>query len=214
MIHAYDEVYLGKARGNLGRMLDFAVYDLHYNLTDFFDLFLSSGVASRFEKGDYTLLAGRSGVELAYEVLDRAGVGHPRIKPRFSADRSPEYWAGWALAYYQWKTALSFVEIISVIPIKEILSFYQPYHEMDIRQFADRMDKLYRDRNPDTNLKRLRRAAGLSQSELAELSGIPVRTIQQYEQRQKSINKAQAEYLFALSQALCCEMEQLLERAE
>ncbi|MGN0732098.1 MAG: helix-turn-helix domain-containing protein [Treponema sp.] len=34
-----------------------------------------------------------------------------------------------------------------------------------------------------TNLKLLRTSAGLSQSELAELSAIPVRTIQQYEQK-------------------------------
>ena len=46
---------------------------------------------------------------------------------------------------------------------------------------------------------------------LAELSGIPLRTIQQYEQRQKNINKAQIEYLLSLSKTLCCNIEALLE---
>lgn len=32
MIHAYDKVYLDKARTALGRMLDFAVCDLHYSM--------------------------------------------------------------------------------------------------------------------------------------------------------------------------------------
>ena len=41
MIHAYDKIYLEKARAVLGRMLDFAVHDLKYNLADFFDLFIN-----------------------------------------------------------------------------------------------------------------------------------------------------------------------------
>ena len=40
MIHAYDKVYLEKARTALGRMLDFAVYDLKYEVEDFWGLFL------------------------------------------------------------------------------------------------------------------------------------------------------------------------------
>ena len=36
MIRAYHKVYLEKARTNLGRMLDFAVYDLKYDIEDFF----------------------------------------------------------------------------------------------------------------------------------------------------------------------------------
>ena len=51
MIHAYDKVYLDKARTVLGRMLDFAVYDLNYDIADFFQKFICSGVAARFEIG-------------------------------------------------------------------------------------------------------------------------------------------------------------------
>ena len=212
MIHAYDKVYLSKARTALGRMLDFAVYDLRYDLTDFFGLFLRSGVAGRFETGDYAVIVGMSGVELAYEVLERSGVSYQRISPRYSADRSEEFWTGWALAYYQWETALRFGEITAYIPIKEIRALYTPYHEMDIRQFVDKMNELYRKAKPESNLKLLRQKADLSQRELAELSGVPLRTLQQYEQRQKNINKAQAEYLVMLAKTLCCQVEDLLER--
>lgn len=143
MIHAYDEVYLDKARTVLGRMLDFAVYDLRYEISEFFELFIQSGVAARFESGDYTVITGMSGVELAYEVLEKAGVRQQHVKPNYSADRSKEYWTGWALAYYQWKTAMNYAEIVKYVPIREIVALYTPYHEMDIRQFVDRMDILY-----------------------------------------------------------------------
>lgn len=214
MIHAYDKVYLDKARTALGRMLDFAVYDLKYDIEDFFALFLSSGIAACFEKGDFGVIVGMSGVELAYKVLELTKGEEKRIKPRYTVDRSEEYWTGWALAYYQWDTALSFEEIVRAVPIKQIVALYSPYHEMDIRQFCDKMNALYRSAQPETKLKALRQRAGLSQRELAEQSGVPLRTIQQYEQRQKSINKAQAEYLLILARALCCDVEDLIEKVD
>lgn len=211
MMPAYDKIYLDRARTALGRMLDFAVYDLKYDVAVFFDYFILSGVGMRFEKGDFTLLAGMSGVELAYEVLEQSNIEYERVKPNYTIDRSEEYWTGWALAYYQWETSLSFAEIVRNIPIRDILALYSPYHEMDIRQFVDKMNELYRAAKPETNLKLRRQSIGLTQRELAQLAGVPVRTIQQYEQRQKNINKAQAEYLVMLARALYCEVTDLLE---
>lgn len=214
MIHAYDKVYLDKARTALGRMLEFAVYDLKYDISVFFDLFIETGVAKRFENGDYAVIVGMSGVELAYEVLEKSSVECERIKPNYTANRSEEFWTGWALAYYQWKTSISFQEIVQYIPINDIVALYSPYHEMDIRQFVDKMNAMYKAAKPETNLKLLRQKVGLSQRELATLSDIPLRTIQQYEQRQKNINKAQAEYLVMISKVLWCEVEALIEKCE
>lgn len=213
-MNAYDKTYLDKARTALGRMLDFAVYELHYELEKFWELFLTSGVSGRFEIGDFNVLVGKSGAELAYEVLEKAGLPVNRITPRYAADRSEEFWTGWALAYFQWESTLPFYEITKYIPITHIRALYSPYHEMDIRQFCDEMWRLYRDAKPDTNLKLRRKAAGLSQQGLAELSGVPARTIQQYEQRQKNIKKANAEHLLLLSRALNCDIAALLEPDE
>lgn len=107
---------------------------------------------------------------------------------------------------------MSFREITHAIPIQEVQGLYTPYHEMDIRQFVDRMNELYIAATPNTQLKTRRLAADLSQSELAIRADVPVRTIQQYEQCQKDINKAQAMTLLQLSRALYCDVEDLLER--
>lgn len=57
-----------------------------------------------------------------------------------------------------------------------------------------------------------RMAAKLSQAQLAVISGVPVRSIQQYEQRRKDLNKAAAETVAALGPgALFCSVEDLLE---
>lgn len=214
MIRAYDKVYLDKARTALGRMLDFAVYDLKYDIAEFFHLFIKSGVAERFETGDFAVIVGMSGVELAYEVLEQSGVERERMKPNYTVNRSEEFWVGWALAYYQWETSMSFAEIVRYVPIKDIIALYSPYHEMDIRQFVDKVNAMYKAAKPETNLKLLRQKAGLSQRELAEMSGVPMRTIQQYEQRQKNINKAKAEYLVMVAKVLCCTVDDLIEKTE
>ena len=103
---------------------------------------------------------------------------------------------------------MAFAEMNLYVPIKEVLGMYHPFHEMDIRQFVDAMNVLYKERKKETNLKIRRQKAGLSQKELSELAGIPLRTIQQYEQRQKNINKAQVQYLIAFAMVFsithCC----------
>ena len=208
MIHAYDKVYLSKAQNNLAVMLDFAVYDLKEDLTSFYQKFLRSAVCTQFENGDPSVIAGRSGIEMTLLVL---GDEELALKYRPAADRSPEYWCGWALAYFQWQTNLSFRDINALIPIQEVLAFYSPYHEMDINHFCDKMLELYNHRKLNTNLKNLRLNAGLSQNELAEITDIPVRTIQQYEQNQKNINAAKAETVVKLAKALNTSVEKLME---
>lgn len=63
-----------------------------------------------------------------------------------------------------------------------------------------------------TNLKRIRQAYGLSQSKLAEATGVSVRMIQHYEQGVKDINAAAALTVSKLARALDCTVEDLLEQ--
>ena len=212
MMRAYDELYLEDARRNLARMLDFIVYELKMELNDFFKMFVKSKKAEEFEHGSSTVLAGKSGVELAYEVIEEQTGNQIRIEVNYPVERSREYWLGWVLAYYQWYTAMSFKEIIDYVTLDEILELYSPYHEMDIRQFVEKMNQLYLEAKKDTNLKILRKKAGLSLKVLSEITGVPLRTLQQYEQRQKNINKAQVDYLIKLSKGLCCEVEAIIEK--
>ena len=212
MIHAYDKNYLADAQKNLARMLDYLVNDLHYQLEVAWKWFLMSELSSRFEQGDCSVLVGLSGVELARTVLAQAEEPESMQQPSYTYDRTPEYWTGWAIAYYQWFTGLRFAEIEQAVPITEVRLLYTPYHEMDVRQFADKMNELYRAAKPETNLKALRTLARLSQSELAAQADVPVRTIQQYEQRQKDINKAQAVTLLRLARTLNCKVEDLMEK--
>lgn len=62
-----------------------------------------------------------------------------------------------------------------------------------------------------SHLKDARIAAGLSQSALAQQSGVNVRMLQYYEQGAKSIDGARLETLAALARALGCGLSAILE---
>jgi transcriptional regulator with XRE-family HTH domain len=62
-----------------------------------------------------------------------------------------------------------------------------------------------------SKLQDIRKANNLSQSKLAEKSGVNLRMVQKYENGEKDINKAQAITLHLLAQALDCSIEDLLE---
>lgn len=55
-----------------------------------------------------------------------------------------------------------------------------------------------------------RRKKGLSQSQLADITGISLRTLQAYESETRDINKAAAENVYLLAQALDTSMEEIL----
>ena len=61
MICAYDRVYLAQARETLGAMLDYAVWDCKLSADEYFALFVTSGLADRFGRGDPKLISGMSG---------------------------------------------------------------------------------------------------------------------------------------------------------
>ena len=62
-----------------------------------------------------------------------------------------------------------------------------------------------------SNLKHYREQAGLSQSQLAKVSGVNVRMIQNYEQGYKDINKASVITVYKLAKALNINTEDLIE---
>ena len=209
---AYQEIYLSKAQAALGDAFDYAINACHIPGVDFVKLFTASSVSRRMENGEPALLAGKSGIEIAVDVLFETTGKLPEAEPQEHFGRSREYWIGWAICYYQWFSARSYSDILSVLPYEDLANMYYTLHEADITKFVDIADERVREHFNDTNLKRIRSAYGCTQAELARRSGVTLRSIQMYEQRNKDINKASADALYRISKSLGCSMESLLER--
>ena len=210
-IHAYSELYLDSAQNTLGHSVDFAVMSLNIEPDTFGDAFMISNAGKQFALGNPRYVSGMNGCELARTVLTETGIPFTDTDDAMYLDKSPEYWAGWALAFYQWYTSRSFMELLSAVPFSELIKMYPVYHEMDIEQFIDHMDKLIQNAYPSTRLRTKRINNGMSQSELARDSGVALRQIQLFEQRQRDINNASAITLLKLSRSLHCRIEDLIE---
>ncbi len=212
MIHAYQEIYLSKAQSVLGDAFDYAVNVCGIPGTDFIKLFTASQVSKRMENGEPAYLMGKSGMETAREVVVETKGIELRIELHEHFERSIEYWIGWAVAYYQWFSGRKFSEIFEVVSFEELQKMYYPLHEADISKFVDIVDARVKEYFSETNLKRIRSIYGCTQAELAEMSGVSLRSIQMYEQRNKNINKASVDTIYRIAKALGCTVEDLIER--
>lgn len=214
MIRAYNEIYLADAQKNLANAFDYAINDCGLSPDWFAKLFVQSKLSSQFERGNPAVVSGKSGEELIRELLRSLMPEEKYPNRRFFEERSPEYWAGWALAYYQWFTGKRFKEIFLRIPLSEILMMYRVFHEMDLSNFVESMEKRFNAVVLETKLKTIRESRQVSQRELATMSDVSLRSIQLYEQKVNDIDKAQAQTLYKLSRALGCTVEDLLENPQ
>lgn len=215
MTHAYSELYLDDAMHNLGDMIEYAVCDLGYEPDVFFGWFISSGIASKFEKGNPKYVAGMSGFELAEAVLTATNVVFEKKVPSYYEDKGREYWAGWILAYYQWIVNRRFEDIVKGgLSVSTIFSLYI-LHEADESKFVDTANEIIdrNTKNKKSKLHEIRKARGFTQRQLSEASGVALRMIQLYEQKQNDISKAQVTVVLNLAKALGCEAEDLIDKA-
>lgn len=212
MTHAYQEIYLSKAQATLGDAFDYAVNTCGMNGTTFTKLFCASTVSKRMENGEPAYIAGKSGIEIVLEVISETMGKSLSAGPHEHMGRSREYWIGWAAAYYQWHSGRKYSDIFKVIPFEDMQKMYYTLHEADITKFVEIADQLTKNHFTETNLKRIRTAYGCTQAELANRSGVSLRSIQMYEQRNKDINKASVETVHSLAKVLGCTIEDLIEK--
>ena len=212
MTHAYQEIYLSKAQSVLGDAFDYAVNVCNISGVDFVKLFISSTVSKRMENGEPAYIAGKSGIETVREVVFETMNKELDVEPQKRFGRSKEYWIGWATAYYQWYSGRKYSDIFKVISYDNLEKMYYTLHEADITKFVEIVDAQMKEHFSETNLKRIRAAYGCSQAELAKLSGVSLRSVQMYEQRNKDINKASVETVSRLAKVLGCTIEDLIEK--
>lgn len=203
-MNAYNKIYLDDAMQTAGAMMDCAVNILGCTADEFCSRFLSSGIADRFSIGDVSCIAGKSGVELAIEVFRRTGKDIIDCNSTISIS-SPEYWAGWTLAYYQWKSGLSFKQLSRMgLSMNSVVAMFNPLHEADLSVFCAKADEIVRTNSKLLPhwIKRLRKLNGITQEELSEFTGVPLRLIRAYEQRTIDTSNAESRTISNLKRGL------------
>lgn len=212
MTHAYREIYLSNAQSVLGDAFDYAINSCLIPGDDFVKLFIASSISKRMENGEPSLISGKSGIEIAVEVVLETTGKQLDAKSTEHLERSVEYWIGWAVAYYQWYSSRRYSDIFKVLSYLDLQKMYYTLHEADVTKFTDIAEEKIKEYFKETNLKRIRISYGCTQAELSRQSGVSLRSIQMYEQRQKDINKASVEALYSMAKVLGCSIEDLIEK--
>lgn len=207
----YSESQLHRFMDKIGDAFDYAINDCKIDGIEFVKMFVASTACRTIENGEASYISGMSGIEIAIECVYEITGKELAVEPSEKFSRSAQYWCGWAVCYYQWWSSRRYADIFKAVSYEDMLGLYQTLHEASVEKIAAVIDERIWTTYPETNLKRIRTAYGCSQRELAEMSGVSLRSIQMYEQRNKNINKAQSESLYRLAKFLGCNMEDLLE---
>lgn len=105
MVHAYSEMYLEDAMRTLGEAVDFALCDQGLTPAELTAILSNAFEMKQFERGTPRVVCGMAGDELARDIIAHAGLTPVECKETYPFDRSPQYWAGWVLAYTQWMSS-------------------------------------------------------------------------------------------------------------
>lgn len=207
--HAYSQLYLSKASRAVGNMLHDAVLEFGMNGADFLKRFIQSDVAKQFESGNPKYIAGKSGLELFLEVMEKTTGEGSNAELIENYERSPEYWVGWVLTHYQWYSGHTFKSILDTVPYDELIGLYGTLHEADIQKSYEVLDTHFA--SSESKLKTARKHCSLTQEALADESGVSINTIRAYERKSKDLNKAQSDIVMRLAKALKCDVSELLD---
>lgn len=202
--YSYNESYLPHAMMALATMMDCGINKCGFSPDLFFSMFLTSGIADQFEKGNPKYICGMSGAEIADTIIFKiTGNTSPHNDGSYSV--SKEYWAGWVLAYYQWKSGKSFRFMQNNgLEIEKVIALYNPLHEADLEKFSDTADEIISNyaKASESPLKKARERIGITQKELSIKANVSLRMIRAYEQKKQPLSNANFSTVSSIASAL------------
>ena len=214
MTRAYSDLYIEEAMSNLADMMDYGVNVLGEEMEQFYSRFLASRVAGQISCGNPKYLC-MPGIRLATLVAKQTGIEAEEVEAVTSVF-SEEYWIGSAMAYLQWYFNMSFQSLHTKgVTASSIVPYCFVLRNEDLSRTVEVAEKMLKEYDKaHTPLKTARKNAGLTQRQLAEQSGVPLRTIRAYEQSRIVGGRASAQGMYNIASVLGCPLDYLLNSQE
>lgn len=146
--HKYPKQDMIFAQKVLGGMCEYGTQVMGYPLDLMWGMFVNSEFCELFENG-FGKAIFTTGPGLAMNVENSIrGRFIPKRQGKMPAaeNTTPNYWVGWAMAYYQWDYTRPFREIADRIHINEVYKMYEVYHCTGKVNFSDAMEELMLER--------------------------------------------------------------------
>ena len=210
-----ERIYRVSTSGNAREKIEFNLLELTGKKLDAIKITVPEELHVKKEGeesrgGGYTSYLTIIPGDVLYKIYERSGIKIKKRTPFSESERLDTYWAGYILAYYQYKTGLTYKYIHEQISIHRIRELYYPLHEASEEKAINVISKLIKKKYV-TRLQQRRKLLNISQRKLAIKARVNIRTLQEYEVGTKSINKASALTVYNLSRVLNCNVKDLLE---
>ena len=195
----------------VAEMFEYAKCYYKLDCSKFFNLFNSSRISDKIYKLDMVYVYGKSSIELVAEICETQGEKICKGNDKTLINLS-YYWLGIIVASYCFGKSISFKEFAERININDLLKLYGVMHEAPQMRMIDEIDSILR--TQESSLARIRRTRNISQKELSIMSNVSLRSIQMYEQKQKSISKASFETVRNLANSLSVNTDELYDSSD
>ncbi|MDD3477545.1 MAG: helix-turn-helix transcriptional regulator [Candidatus Izemoplasmatales bacterium] len=209
MMFEYPKSDFDVFQRHFAEAMEFAIVDIQLDFDTFIPLFLTSQIGQDFVSGSPYAVFGMSGIELALRFYHEIYGAYWSDEIQVQDTRSEFYWLGWMMCEITRWFSISLDRVPQIFPMEALLEMYHPFHEMDTSSMMLSLSEKLR--SSETQLAKFRHHCHLTQEQLAQQSGVHLRSIQMYEQRHNDISKAQGISLSRMSKVLHCRIEDLLE---
>lgn len=199
-----------KMINNLGICMSFACKYLDFQPNEFFKLFSSSNVSIEYAKANPKYIYGMSGIELAYEALIDLGFS-PKDIDDYEIEKDLNYWLGRVIGYMQYINNYSYKYLAEIINLNSLLDHHEELASEGLGYINEYVFTNLVNGDSKSRLQSKRKLVDLSQSQLALKANINVRTLQQYEIKNKNINNASVKSVMKLAEAIGCKIDDILE---
>lgn len=210
MLMAYPQCYIDDFSDTFGYMFQYVSEDCGIDTDDFFDWLIVSKVARQIQLGNPKYVAGMSGPDIAREVFIKTFGREFDVEPKYHTVQGVDFWSGSMICYYAWQSGMSFAQLRSYGIKPSVINKMYIQNRNNKGQFVADVMGIVEKNKSSSALAYFRKMMNMTQKELAESSGVPLRMIQLYEQGQNDLAHAKAEYVLKLANTLKCTVAQLL----
>ncbi len=199
MIYLSDD-YLYKYIDTLGYIFSRSIFE-RYSLEHIEYVISHSRMVDELENSNVTTIAFSSAKLIYFELFPLHENGGYQNNPY------DEYgWISFAYIHLFLKYQITFEMLFTIIPIKDCLSLYKIYHEMDITHLYKAFEKRVKYSYLDNLIKKRK----MSSKELSYKSGLSYATIRALRYSRRDINKIELNNALKLSNALNIKLTSLL----
>lgn len=196
----------------VAEMFEYAKSYYRMNCDRFFELFNETYISDSIYNLNIICVYGKSSIELVDDIIKTIDVKTHNHHSKSLVRAPKHYWLGLIIASYCIGKRISFKEFEKKVNLVDLLNMYDIMHEAAQLRMIDEIDNIIRRQEPC--LAQIRKSKGMSQKELSILSNVSLRSIQMYEQRQKSISKASFETVRNLARALAINIDDLYDSSD